>query len=80
MFRNPEHLGRFSDDEYEELKAAGRYLSKGKLGHFAALIGDAMLVADLPNLDRLSCAFQHLVQSALQDLEIEKSIINEYDN
>lgn len=55
---------RLSDDEIEELRAAARYLSKGMLGGFAACIGDAMLVADPDNLDRLRRAFPDLVQRA----------------
>lgn len=79
MFRNPERLGRLSDDEIEELREAARYLSKGRKGEFAALIGDAMLVADLPNLDRLSSAFSHLVQQAWDDIKFIKALDNEYN-
>lgn len=57
-------LGKLSDDQIEELRAAARFMSEGNFGLFAAKLGDAMLVADPKNLDKLSSAFSELIEAA----------------
>jgi hypothetical protein len=57
-------FGNLSDDQVDELRAAALFMSRGRMGSFAACIGNAMLVADPRNLDRLSSAFADLIQRA----------------
>ena len=57
-------LGKLSDDQIEELRVAARYMSDGHFGLFAAKLGDAMLVADPKNLDKLSRAYSELIGAA----------------
>lgn len=60
----------FSNDERDDLREAAHYLSRGTMGGFAGCIGDAMLIADDANLDKLRKAFPNLVQEAWNRLGI----------
>ena len=57
-------------DDYSELHAAALYMSRGSMGGFAGHIGDAMLVADPGNLERLRRAFPDLIQRAWDHIAI----------
>ena len=72
--------GNFSDDEIDELRAAAKFMSKGYMGGFAAAIGDAMLIADPGNLDRLRRAFPGLVQRAWDHLDARFNVALEGRN
>lgn len=63
--------GDLSDDQIEELRSAALFMSRGRMGSFAACIGDALLVADPSNLDRLSAAFPELIRRAWDWIETE---------
>ena len=75
MLRNPtfSYKHELQADEIENLRYAAKYLSNGSYGEFAARIGDAMLVADPVNLDRLSRCFSHLVQLAFDPMDVGHS-------
>ena len=60
--------GYLSDDQIEELRDAALFMSRGTMGGFAAKLGDAMLVADPKNLDRISGAFTDLINRAWNQL------------
>ena len=66
MLRNPTYASnhRISDNEVSELLRIANYMRKGSMGGFAACIGDAITIADYPNLDRLRIAFSDLIQRA----------------
>jgi hypothetical protein len=60
----------FSNNERDDLREAAHYLSRGTMGGFAGSIGDAMLMADDANLDKLRKTFPNLVQEAWNRLGI----------
>ena len=53
-----------TDDQIDFLRDCARELSSGYHGGFAAAIGDAMLLADAHNIDRLRRAFPDLIDRA----------------
>ena len=57
-------------DDFSELLSAASYMSQGHMGGFAGCIGDAMLVADAKNLEKLARAFPDLIQCAWDQLSI----------
>jgi hypothetical protein len=57
-------------DDYSELHAAALYMARGNMGGFAGYIGDAMLVADPNNLERLRRAFPDLIQRAWDHISL----------
>ena len=48
----------------EHIKACARVLASGRFGGFATTIGEALLLADSHNFDRVAAAFPDLIQRA----------------
>jgi alkylation response protein AidB-like acyl-CoA dehydrogenase len=50
----------------EHVKRCARVLAAGSFGGFATTIGEAMLLADSHNFDRVAAAFPDLIQRAAE--------------
>ena len=69
--------GYLTDEQIDYLRDCARELSSGYFGGFAAAIGDAMLLADAYNIDRLRLAFPDLIERAeerMAELETQAAI------
>ena len=57
----------------EHTKACARVLASGYFGGFATTIGEALLLADSHNFDRVAVAFPDLIQRAADLLAAEQA-------
>ena len=57
----------------EHVKACARVLASGNFGGFATTIGEALLLADSHNFDRVAAAFPDLIQRAADLLAAEQA-------
>lgn len=59
----------------EHVKACARVLASGHFGGFATTIGEALLLADSHNFDRVAAAFPDLIQKAAEQIAYEQARI-----
>lgn len=57
----------------EHIKTCARVLASGHFGGFATTIGEALLLADSHNFDRVAAAFSDLIQRAADLLAAEQA-------
>ena len=59
----------------EHIKACARVLASGQFGGFACTIGEALLLADSHNFERVAAAFPDLIQKAAEHIAYEEARI-----
>ena len=59
----------------EHIKACARVLASGYFGGFACTIGEALLLADSHNFERVAAAFPDLIQKAAEHIAYEEARI-----
>ena len=57
----------------EHIKDCARVLASGYFGGFATTIGEALLLADSQNFERVAKAFPDLIQKAAEHLAYEEA-------
>lgn len=57
----------------EHIKACAQVLASGYFGGFACTIGEALLLADSHNFERVAAAFPDLIQKAAEHIAYEEA-------